>query len=287
MSEFVADRRRPDGRGARCLPCRRALARQRYHETTGSQVGADRPVDLTVLSLGAGVQSSTVLLMSLLGELPPLDCAVFADTGWEPPAVYEWLNWLTDQADAHGVPIHRVDGGNLLLDMLERDFLPMPLYQRDDTGRVRQLRRTCTTNYKIRPIRAFYKRQLGQVQNRHVEQWLGISWDEIGRMRDSDARYIHNRYPLVEQRLTRDDCLAWMADHGYPTPPRSACVGCPYRSAADWAGLRASPTWAEAVRFDEYLAGRGDDLYLHPAGRLDEVELVGPGAQECGGYCGL
>lgn len=39
---------------------------------------------LKVLSLGAGVQSTTVLLMSWAGELPPLDCAIFADTGWEP-----------------------------------------------------------------------------------------------------------------------------------------------------------------------------------------------------------
>lgn len=32
-----------------------------------------------ILSLGAGVQSTTVLLMSCLGELPPLDCAIFND----------------------------------------------------------------------------------------------------------------------------------------------------------------------------------------------------------------
>ena len=38
-----------------------------------------------MLSLGAGVQSSTLLLMAREGELE-LDAAVFADTRWEPAA---------------------------------------------------------------------------------------------------------------------------------------------------------------------------------------------------------
>lgn len=44
---------------------------------------------IRVLSLGAGVQSSTLALMIARGELPPVDCAIFSDTGWEPKAVYE------------------------------------------------------------------------------------------------------------------------------------------------------------------------------------------------------
>ena len=47
-----------------------------------------------VLSLGAGVQSSALLMMSEHGELPKLDAAVFADTGDESDAVYRWLRWL-------------------------------------------------------------------------------------------------------------------------------------------------------------------------------------------------
>ncbi len=55
---------------------------------------------IEVLNLGAGVQSSAVLLMSIEGVLPKLDCAVFADTRWEPPAVYKQLDWLRSKADA-------------------------------------------------------------------------------------------------------------------------------------------------------------------------------------------
>ena len=45
------------------------------------------------LSLGAGVQSSTLALMIAHGELEPVDAAIFADTGWEPKKVYVWLDW--------------------------------------------------------------------------------------------------------------------------------------------------------------------------------------------------
>ena len=78
----------------------------------------ERP--LRVLSLGAGVQSTTVLLMSLAGDLPPLDAAIFADTGSEPDAVYAHLEWLAERMADADVPLYRVDAGNLgdtVLDM--------------------------------------------------------------------------------------------------------------------------------------------------------------------------
>ena len=68
---------------------------------------------LNVLNLGAGVQSSVVLLMSLEGELPPIDHAIFADVGWEPSAVYRQLDWLQGKAEAAGVKVWRVGHGNV------------------------------------------------------------------------------------------------------------------------------------------------------------------------------
>ena len=69
---------------------------------------ADRQV---ILSLGAGVQSTTLALMAARGDLPtqfpqPL-AAVFADTGWEPASVYRHLEWLIDTVGST-LPIHVV-----------------------------------------------------------------------------------------------------------------------------------------------------------------------------------
>ena len=62
------------------------------------------------LSLGAGVQSSTLALMIAHGELEPVDAAIFADTGWEPKKVYAWLDWLEKQLP---FPVYRVTAGDL------------------------------------------------------------------------------------------------------------------------------------------------------------------------------
>ena len=50
---------------------------------------------LTVISLGGGVQSSVMALMASEGAFDRVpDCAVFADTHWEPPSLYSHLEWL-------------------------------------------------------------------------------------------------------------------------------------------------------------------------------------------------
>jgi hypothetical protein len=119
---------------------------------------------LRILSLGAGVQSTTVLLMALHGEFPErLDCAIFADTGWEPKAVYEHLDWLERKAREGGIPVYRVSSGNLRQDLLDavqerrKRVANPPFYvrNRDETGeyetpdRGGMLWRKCTEQYKI------------------------------------------------------------------------------------------------------------------------------------------
>ena len=44
-------------------------------------IDKDRSKSLTIISLGAGVQSSAMAIMSAKGDFPPVDCAIFADTG--------------------------------------------------------------------------------------------------------------------------------------------------------------------------------------------------------------
>ena len=86
--------------------------------------------------------------------------------------------------------------------------------------------------------------------------WLGISLDEIGRMKPSRERWVKHRWPLVDIRMTRQDCIDWFAS-SYPQRhlPRSACVICPYRSDEHWLELKhAEPTsYDEAVKFDRWL----------------------------------
>jgi hypothetical protein len=70
-----------------------------------------------ILSLGAGVQSSTLALMAACGEVTPMPlAAIFADTQAEPDSVYRWLDWLEKQLP---FPVHRVTAGSLEADVLK------------------------------------------------------------------------------------------------------------------------------------------------------------------------
>lgn len=103
---------------------------------------------LRILSLGAGVQSTALLIASAAGILPRVDACVFADTGWEPARVYTHLDRLEREiARPVGIPIHRVSAGNIRTDALDphHRFASMPLYTRgpcplcDATGAVTRL----------------------------------------------------------------------------------------------------------------------------------------------------
>lgn len=86
--------------------------------------------EFRVLSLGAGVQSTVLALMACSGELPGLEHAIFADTGYEPPAVYEQVDRLQVEFDRAGIPLHRVSSGNLREDTLDpaHRFVSVPYF---------------------------------------------------------------------------------------------------------------------------------------------------------------
>ncbi|GAP46917.1 hypothetical protein [Streptomyces azureus] len=115
----------------------------------------DTPPTLRLLSLGAGVQSTTLLMLAAEGRLPGLDGAIFADTGWEPAAVYEHLDRLEEEiAKPAGIPIYRVSTGRIQDDVLDPDKQrSLPAHTRDpETGEDGMLNRRCTQTYKLTPI---------------------------------------------------------------------------------------------------------------------------------------
>lgn len=109
---------------------------------------------LKLLSLGAGVQSTVLALMTADGTLPRVDAAIFADTGWEPATVYRHLDRLAVVLDAAGIPLHRVSNGNLRADSLDpaHRYASIPYFVRNPDGSDGMGRRQCTAEYKLAPI---------------------------------------------------------------------------------------------------------------------------------------
>lgn len=289
-----------------------------------------------VLSFGAGVQSTTLLLLSCEGLLPRLDHVIFADTQWEPAAVYRHLEWCRNHAAKHGITIDVRSAGNLRDDLLGfwgparksadgKRYTSIPAFVRNPDGSRGIVRRQCTAEYKVNVIERYQRDVLGLRPRQrwpldHVlTSWIGISTDEAQRMKRSVRPAVTMWHPLIEaesiaKRQTgrlfvdgwsRQDCLDWLESRGYPRPPKSACIGCPFHSNAEWSALSPAEL-ADAVEVDR-LIRETDALWHHDTaermvGRpylhsslvpLSEVRFASAPdndvgmADECGGVCGV
>ena len=240
---------------------------------------------LRVLSLGAGVQSSTLAFMIHKGEIPMVDCAIFADTQAEPPKVYEWLEFIKKTVS---YPVHIVTWRNLEQDVLDASqgkyqAFTIPFYTKNkETEQKGMLMRQCTADYKIKPVTKKVRELLGYKKGERVdlkevkvEMLLGISTDELRRMRMNRLRYIDNQYPLINDfGMSRQDCIAWMKDNGYPMPTKSACYFCPFHSQSTWKEIKENDPklFEKAVQMDKQIRDQekyktnnkhNDELYLH------------------------
>ena len=241
-----------------------------------------------IISLGAGVQSSTMALMAAAGEITPMPvAAVFADTGDEPDEVYVWLAKLEKMLP---FPTHRVMShhGTLLANMFKGDHSQIPAYRPGQIGK-----RQCTEHWKRRPIR----REMKRIANGSpVVQWIGISVDEISRAKDSDVQWIVNRHPLLEARMHRRNCVGWLRRRGLRAP-KSACFYCPYHTDAQWRGFKSdgqSATWRRIIAIDKLLNARGE--FLHSSCKhIADVDFsteeergqLNMFNNECEGMCGV
>ena len=193
------------------------------------------------LSLGAGVQSSTCLLLAAQGRIPAFDAAIFSDTGWEPAAVYDHLDRLAHFAESKRVPVVRVSAGHIRADALDpaHRFASMPLFTLGPNAEKGMARRQCTSEYKIRPIKGEVRRRLGYPHPARVpagvyaQMAIGISVDEIGRARDADVAYMRNTFPLLDLGWRRSDCMRYLQANGWAGTPKSSCGFFPIRSSCD------------------------------------------------------
>ena len=282
---------------------------------------------IKVLSFGAGVQSTALLLMSCKGILPKLDYCVFADVGWEPESVYSHLEWCKDEASKAGIEIHVVkqtEGGlraDVIKNMTSKDgnrFASMPFFVRHDSGDVALSLRQCTNDYKITPLSRFMRREILGLKPRQrapknavIECWLGISFDEAPRAKPSRDKWKVHIFPFLNwgcdylkgKMWRRYQIIKWL-ETNYPDHkvPRSACIGCPFRDNKSWREIKANPEeWKDAVEFDRLIRSdkRGkikQDMYLHrKCIPLDQIDLRTDEEKgqnnlwdnECEGMCGL
>ena len=226
----------------------------------------------TIISYGGGVQSTALVVLAMqrgwrIDEIIHVDL-LDAEAPNTREYVKYFANWLWE-THRRGITILQRD---LYGDMLANpQFTPAPWRAADGSF---MLKRQCTRQYKVEPIRRYlydkYKRE-------KIRLMLGISVDEFHRMRDSGSKRIENVYPLVDERLTRNDCRAILERAGLATPPKSSCWFCPYRSVRSQAELlRQYPALREMAvelerRINDERRARGkDEIIVLKAGTLSD-----------------
>ena len=203
---------------------------------------------ITTISWGCGVQSTTLAVMSALGYLPKVDAVITSDTQWESNRTYEHRDFYTRWLTAHGIPVYITTGGNIR-QLGAEEHIHIPFWTQDGGP----LHRQCTYNFKIQPIRRLI-RTVFDLPNipapGTVEQWIGFSLDEWQRMKPSRVKFIKNTWPLIDKRMSRNDCIDLLQSHGLPVPIKSACLGCPYRQPTEWLAMNNAEL-SDVISFDE------------------------------------
>lgn len=221
------------------------------------------PEPIHVISLGAGVQSSTMALMAASGELPLRpDFAVFADTGDEPDEVYDWLATLKRL-----LPFKVVTATSTKLsdNLFQWGFSQIPCFTKNSDGKPAKGKRQCTKHWKIMPMYRAMRLETGTkgkpLPAAHFKVAVGISTDEATRMKPSRERWVENTFPLVDANKSRRDCKAWLNSKGL-FAPKSACFYCPLKDNEAWARTAENPKlWPRVLEIDRRLNERGE--YLH------------------------
>jgi hypothetical protein len=223
-------------------------------------------MSLSVISYGGGVQSTALIVLAAQGDLGDCRTALFSNVGddSEHPATLRYVREvMTPWAAARGIEVvelvrrKRTGEVETLLGRLTKDgsrSLPIPVRMANGAPG----RRSCTIDFKLKVIAKWLKAH-GATADTPAEVNIGISWDEIHRISNKRvAPHETVSYPLIDRRLTREDCKAVIARAGLAVPGKSSCFFCPFHRPSVWAAMRRHEPdlFAKSVALESLLNDR-------------------------------
>jgi hypothetical protein len=173
---------------------------------------------IKIASFGCGVDSVAGLLLN-----SDYDEIIFADTLDELPTTYQYMKYFEKKS---GLKITKVQSKH------------GSLYDYFFKGKSQssKFHHWCSDKFKIQPIRKYLREKYGKKET--FEMNIFIDHSEFHRMRESDVKYIKNKYPLVEQKLSREQLKEIIKSKGYLVPQKSGCYHCCFTTKKGWINLR-------------------------------------------------
>ncbi|MEN6481260.1 MAG: hypothetical protein ABFD29_03675 [Anaerolineaceae bacterium] len=218
---------------------------------------------LLTWSYWGGVQSVAIAALISLGKLPKPSIIVIADTGREAQETWEYTDkYVKPMLYDVGCKIELAPHSLSKVDLYSKSGdLLIPAFTSKG-----KLPTFCSVEWKRRVIRRY-------LRNKGVENcitWLGISGDEVERVKPSDVKWQEYGWPLLfsfDKPYSRKDCLDLVKDIGLPEPPKSSCWMCPHRNDDQWLRLKNNfpKDWEKAVQLDVEIRKRdsNNSLFLH------------------------
>lgn len=273
------------------------------------------------ISYGGGVQSTAILTLLLkephLFSYPLPDLILFADTGAEPPQIYQTVDKMFSLLRDAGFQCETVYATNSNGDRMTNLDLPLPgrksgglttppWFIRNPDGSTGMSQRHCTQDFKINPITKRIREYLGVEPTKRVKDkhglWLGISVDEIQRAKPSLFPWQETRFPLIDLRWNRTDCALYVYRQLGFVPAKSACYMCPFINEKEWMRRKEyePELFAMAVAVDQRIRdvppstfGLNGTPYLHrscqPIADIStQMNLFDSAViteKDCGGHC--
>jgi hypothetical protein len=242
----------------------------------------------------------------------PLDGIIFADTGGELPHTYENIQKIKKLSEDNGIEFVIVKRSDFIEDKyksLEDCFFERyhkkngeksdwaysqtPIFLNRNGGTV-VLRHQCASNFKIFPQVKYLRKKYGK--DTIIVNYIGISTDEIQRVKPAREKNFENEFPLIKHRLSRNHCLHYLDNLGWNVR-KSRCYFCGFQSPSNWKEVKQQypEYFNKAIKIDEHV--RDLEIYDCKAYLLrsmiplsvsnfeeDQMDLFD---NDCGGNCAL
>lgn len=212
-------------------------------------------------SYGGGTQSVAIACLIKEGRLPKPDLIVMADTGKEVSQTWQYTDQVVRPMLASiGLELHIARHDLATVDLYGKNGdLLIPAFTA--TGK---LPTYCSSEWKKYVVRRFLRSQ----GVKECVTWIGISIDEIGRLKPSDVQWQTYHWPLCfDVKMTRPECREYVIRQGNPPPPRSRCAECPHQADDEWLELEESypADFQRAIARDEEIRANDPQhaVFLH------------------------
>lgn len=198
-----------------------------------------------VWSCGGGTQSGAIAVLIGCGRLPTPDICFMTDTGREKSGTWLFVDgFIRPQLEKVGARLRIIkseDFGGGKLFGGESGITPLMPGFTTQGGGVGKLSAYCSGAWKT-DIGERFMRSLGIESARN---WIGISIDEMRRVRKQHRPWLELWYPLIfGVPLRRHQCVELIRSVGWSgNIPHSACYMCPNMGDVEWIDLKMN--WPE------------------------------------------